>query len=208
MSLYEQEYVNGVYDKIAEHFSKTRSGKTWGKITEFINSLDKNSLVADIGCGNGKNMMIRNDCCFIGCDKTTAFVNICKKKNLNVILGDNLLLPFRDNMFDAVISVAVIHHFSTHERREQAVKELYRILKPNGKLYIQVWSNIQNGVMYDVQDTIIPWKLREGNREEIYNRYYHLFIKGELEELVKKYCELEIEESGEEYCNWYIIGRK
>lgn len=34
---------------------------------------------------------------------------------------NNLHLPFLSNMFDAVISIAVVHHFSTPEHRRQAL---------------------------------------------------------------------------------------
>ncbi len=41
-----------------------------------------------------------------------------------VMLCDNLSLPFRDESLDAVLSVAVIHHVATAERRIRALKEL------------------------------------------------------------------------------------
>lgn len=41
---------------------------------------------------------------------------------------------------DYVISVAVIHHFSTEERRLEAINELVRITKPGGTILIYVWA--------------------------------------------------------------------
>ena len=46
----------------------------------------------------------------------------------------------RSNLFDAVISIGVIHHFSTVKRRVRAIQELCRILTPGGKLMIYVWA--------------------------------------------------------------------
>ena len=43
-------------------------------------------------------------------------------------------------MFDAVLSIGVIHHFSTHKRRTKAIQELARILKPGGRIMIYVWA--------------------------------------------------------------------
>lgn len=57
-----------------------------------------------------------------------------------VILCDNLTLPFRDESFDAVLSIAVIHHFATKERRVGALRELARILRIGGRLMITVWA--------------------------------------------------------------------
>lgn len=53
---------------------------------------------------------------------------------------DNLALPFRDESFDAVLSIAVVHHFATTERRITALKELARILRIGGRLVISVWA--------------------------------------------------------------------
>lgn len=42
-----------MYEEIASHFSDTRH-TAWPRIAEFIKSLPAGSLLADIGCGNGK----------------------------------------------------------------------------------------------------------------------------------------------------------
>ena len=44
----EKDHVHAVYSQIAQHFSDTRF-KPWPKIAEFLCSLPKGSLVADIG---------------------------------------------------------------------------------------------------------------------------------------------------------------
>jgi ubiquinone/menaquinone biosynthesis C-methylase UbiE len=59
---------------------------------------------------------------------------------LQVLLCDNLSLPFRDESFDAVLSVAVVHHFATTERRVGALRELARVLRIGGRLIITVWA--------------------------------------------------------------------
>ncbi len=46
-------------------------------------------------------------------------------------MSDNLALPYRDESFDAVLSIAVIHHIATTERRVRAIRELARILRYN-----------------------------------------------------------------------------
>ena len=53
---------------------------------------------------------------------------------------DNQTLPFRESCFDAVISVGVIHHFASAKRRTKALEELYRILRPGGKMLVYVWA--------------------------------------------------------------------
>ena len=46
----------------------------------------------------------------------------------------------RDSCLDAVISVAVIHHVATLERRVRALKELARVLRVGGRVMITVWA--------------------------------------------------------------------
>ena len=53
---------------------------------------------------------------------------------------NNLSIPLKDNIADYVLSIAVVHHLTTEERRYKAVSEMIRILKPGGKMIIQVWA--------------------------------------------------------------------
>lgn len=62
--------------------------------------------------------------------------DLCDK----VLICDNLALPFREESFDAVLSIAVVHHFATTERRVHALKELARVLRIGGRLVISVWA--------------------------------------------------------------------
>lgn len=56
----EQEYVHQVYEEIARHFSSTRHS-AWPHIVEFLKALPSGSLVADVGCGNGKYLGINKE---------------------------------------------------------------------------------------------------------------------------------------------------
>lgn len=56
------------------------------------------------------------------------------------MISDCLALPFRDECFDAGLSIAVIHHFATTERRVAALKELARVLRIGGRLMVSVWA--------------------------------------------------------------------
>jgi len=177
----EKIYVKDVYNKIAKPFDKTRA-VLWNHITEFIKNIPDNSLVADVGCGNGKNMMLNNKCQFIGIDFTESFTTICSNKNLEVFLADTLKIPYRNNVFDYVISIAVIHHLSTPEKRLESILELIRIANIGGLIYILVWSFEQREDAkrkFEKQDELIPWKMKDIT----YYRYYHLFVKDELFEL-------------------------
>ena len=93
-----------------------------------------------VGCGTGRYMNINNNSFKLGSDHCCHLVDIARDHGHEVMVCDNLRLPYRDNSFDSVISIAVIHHLTTPERRLVAVQELARILRPGGKLMIYVWA--------------------------------------------------------------------
>lgn len=170
-----------VYNIIARKFDKTRY-RTWSCVERFLDTLPRNSLIGDMGCGNGKNMLHRTDCECVGCDFSEGMVKICKEKSLNVLNADICNLPFKDHSFDAVICIAVIHHLSTHEKRKKAIEECKRVLKNKGKMLILVWAFEQepdSKRKFETQDEFVPWKDKE--QTTIGFRYYHLFRKYELD---------------------------
>ncbi|KAG0233286.1 tRNA methyltransferase, has a role in tRNA modification [Actinomortierella wolfii] len=65
---------------------------------------------------------------------------------------------------DFAISIAVIHHFVSPERRLAAVEEILRIVRPGGRILIFVWALEQSGKRdfdKNVQDVFVPWALPE-----------------------------------------------
>jgi arsenite methyltransferase len=55
---------------------------------------------------------------------------------VEVETGDITKLPFPDASFDAVISMTVIHNIPSRDARDQALRELVRVLKPGGRIAI------------------------------------------------------------------------
>ncbi|KAM8814834.1 tRNA (carboxymethyluridine(34)-5-O)-methyltransferase ALKBH8 [Rhynchonycteris naso] len=135
----EQEYVHRVYEEIAGHFSSTRH-TPWPHIVEFLKALPSGSVVADIGCGNGKYLGINKELFMIGCDRSQKLVDICRERQFQAFVCDALAVPIRSGACDACISIAVIHHMATTERRVAALQELVRLLRPGGKALVYVWA--------------------------------------------------------------------
>ncbi len=189
---FEQNYVKIVYEKIADDFSETRYNQ-WSWIEEFVNSFSINSKILDIGCGNGRNMKNKKYD-FYGVDNCEKFVEMAKKITPNVILSDMTSLPFPDNYFDGIISIASFHHLSDVNRRNECLKEMHRVLKPNGKILLSVWSinqshnkRLNNKFNYGIN--MVPWKDIKGN--VIGNRYYYIFQIDEIYNLLNKYFNIE-----------------
>lgn len=93
-----------------------------------------------LGCGTGKYLGLAPESFILGSDSCLKISEIAAKRDHSVVACDNQNLPFRDNCFDAVISVGVIHHFASVKRRIKALEELYRILQPGGKMLVYVWA--------------------------------------------------------------------
>ena len=180
----EIEYVQKPYNTISNHFDKTRE-YLWKAIKEFIKDIDDSSLLLDAGCGNGKNMLYRKDLINYGCDFSKELVKICLKQNLNVIEGDILNIPYKDNSFDYTLCIAVIHHLSTIDKRIKSINELIRVTKPGGKILILVWALEQESNSkrkFTKQENYVDWKNK--SKQLLGKRYYYVFKKNELENLV------------------------
>ncbi|CDH54066.1 trna (uracil-5-)-methyltransferase trm9 [Lichtheimia corymbifera JMRC:FSU:9682] len=208
---YEETHVHKVYEEIASHFSETRY-KPWPVVETFLHSMPIGSVGADVGCGNGKYIGVNPNILMLGSDRSSNLIKIVKDRGFEGMVADGLDLPYRDNAFDFVVSIAVIHHFASPERRQEAIKELLRITRPGGKILVFVWAleqtkfskrNFEPGK----QDVFVPWMLKS-DPSKVYQRYYHLFQQGELDQLFKSISNVTIETSGYDRDNHYVIAIK
>lgn len=213
MNAFEEKHVLQPYNSISAHFKQTRV-YLWPSAKAFLNTIQPYELVADIGCGNGRGIK-EYPFISIGCDICLPNLIEASTQLSGVVRGNAIHLPYRTNQFDKLISIAVIHHLSSKERRKQAIQELVRIVKPTGKLFIQVWALEQptdSRRKFIDQDNMVSWTLqkkytKDKLKDETYHRFYHVFKKGELEDL----CNLpniKIEKSFYEKGNWCIILKK
>ncbi|KAF9898380.1 tRNA methyltransferase, has a role in tRNA modification [Lobosporangium transversale] len=157
----EQEYVHNVYQVIAPHFSATRY-KPWPVVEEFLMNMPAGSVGADVGCGNGKYIGVNPSLFMIGSDRSSNLISICSERGHEAMVCDGLALPYRPQFFDFAISIAVIHHFITPERRINAIEEILRVVRVGAKVLIFVWALEQSGKRdfdKNVQDVFVPWAM-------------------------------------------------
>ena len=106
----EKEHVVEVYNAIAPDWHATRY-KCWPKVEAFVRKQRHGSLFGDLGCGNGKVVKVCEEVGgVVGCDISCGLLEICASKGFEVACADCVRLPFRSLMFDAVLSIAVLHH--------------------------------------------------------------------------------------------------
>lgn len=209
MSTLENEHVHEVYEQIASHFSSTRY-KPWPRVDQYIKAQEPGSIGADIGGGNGKYLGYPH-VYMIGLDRSLHLTEIAQKKALNTFDDaarcDGLEIPLRP--VDFAISIAVIHHFSTRERRVQAVKTVLDYINPeNGTALIYVWTleqaSSRRGWHEGMdQDVMVPW-VNNKDPSQKFDRFYHLYRSGELEEDVRSAGGVCLE-SGYERDNWWVV---
>jgi SAM-dependent methyltransferase len=202
------EQTKYIYNEIADDFSNSRYS-IWTCVKKFLDTLNSSSCVLDIGCGNGKNMLYRNDLNFKGIDFSDKLVSICKNKELDVIEASMCAIPFEDNTFNNAIVVASYHHLSNDTERKQALDEMYRILKIDGSILIVVWAMEQpsdSKFNFIKSDEIVKWKSK---KSIIYDRYYHIYKEKELvEEISRLKPEFTIIYEYLEKGNWVICLKK
>ncbi|SOS78933.1 methyltransferase, putative [Plasmodium sp. gorilla clade G1] len=192
----EKMYVLDVYNQIALHFGHTRY-KSWKNVENIINEEKEGNIILDVGCGNGKNLSESSKYFYIGLDFSLYLLMLARKKmNTDLLLANCINIPLRSNLADLCISIAVIHHLGTHEKRKQAVKEMVRCTKIGGRILIYVWAyeqqeNVVGNRKFDSQDIFVPWYFQQQYKTEGYDDD----AEGEGEEEPEKENEKEKEES-------------
>jgi ubiquinone/menaquinone biosynthesis C-methylase UbiE len=103
---------------------------------------DSSQKLLDFGCGDGVTEMYFNRYNplwnITGIDIAEENILEAKKKNIdntNFLLFDGVKIPFENESFDIVFVASVLHH-SDFELHRNAVAEMYRVLKPGGRLYL------------------------------------------------------------------------
>ena len=198
--------IQEVYNNISNEFDSTRHS-VWKAVREFLDTLQPKSKLAEIGCGNGKNMLYRSDLDCEGIDFSEHLVEICQQKNIKVHVGNILHIPYEDGRFDNVICIAVIHHLETQYERVEAINELLRITKMGGKILVSVWAKDQEPTskrIFQSNNVYVPFHGKNGS---VYNRFYHVYNKGDLEYdlgFVNDY-KFAVEKIFYEKSNWYVI---
>lgn len=183
-----------VWDRIAQQWEKFRKKQPIKEIVSFLkeksekNRKNKKIKILDIGCGSGRHFFKLNNAVVYGVDSSEEMLKLAKKcvkkKKIKAVLkkASAEKLPFKDNFFDAAVFAATLHCIDSTKRREKSLRELFRVLKKEGESIISVWSKKHKRVKNKPKSCFLPWTIN-GKR---YLRYYYLYDKKELENLLKK----------------------
>ncbi|MCX7597662.1 MAG: class I SAM-dependent methyltransferase, partial [Armatimonadetes bacterium] len=95
------------------------------------------ALVLDAGCGTGGTYSaLRDRWQVVGCDLASLALQYCRQRGMDMgVVGDVTMLPFRERVFDAVISCDVLEHVPDDEL---AARGLFEATKPGGIILVTV----------------------------------------------------------------------
>lgn len=109
---------------------------------EYFNEL-KGKTVLEIGCGSGggTELILKyfSPQKIIATDLDPQLITLAKKnvqkKEITFEKADATKLSYKNESFDAVFDYGVIHHIPLPEWKE-CLNEIYRVLKPGGKVFL------------------------------------------------------------------------
>jgi ubiquinone/menaquinone biosynthesis C-methylase UbiE len=200
--------VRSTYDRIAEHFARTRP-EPWEEVADFLD--DRTGAVGlDVGVGNGRHAELLAGSCrrVVGLDLSGAALAQASRRSrerrfdLALVHGDATALPLRTGTVDLAVYVATVHHLSTRSLRIESLGELARVLSPAGCAIVSAWCVTHDRFDTEVGfDTSVDWTLPDG---EVVERFYHVYDPAEFERDLAA-TRLAVERSFVSYGNCYAV---
>lgn len=132
-------------------------------LNEFL-QFNKNDVVLDLGCGNGKfacwnQSRVKT---MLAADLAPWFADRARKE-LPLLRADLRALPVRDGVLDKVFSIDVLEHL-THADIAAVLQEARRVLAPRGRLF--VFSNTREkqtlAPVMAPQQAVTRWLTKRG----------------------------------------------
>lgn len=148
--------VRHAYESIAAEYDERMAGQ--GALDQIFTDTETDFLlsrirpadeVLDLGCGTGRFTLslAERASSVTGLDISPRMLAVTRGKladrglNADLCEADMTSLPFADGSFDAVVSMLTLMHLP-REDRQQAFCEAARVLKPGGRLLIEVKNSV------------------------------------------------------------------
>ena len=171
--------IREVYDRIGEHFSKTRE-YPWNDVTAFLEG-HSGAVGLDVGCGNGRHTEALAEVVDtpLGVDLSRTLLEAARGRAADrsvaasYLQGTATRLPVATGTVDVGLYVAAIHHLRTREARLRSLDDLARVLAPGGTALVSSWSTAHETFdREEAFETTVDWTLPGG---ETVPRYYYIY---------------------------------
>ncbi len=146
-------WLTQFYDGLLSTFLREKTFKS--KLIESM-KLRNPKHILDIGCGTATlSLMMETSfpqACVTGLDGDDKILGIAKDKiskaqsKVRLIQAMSYTIPVSAGLFDAVTSSLMLHHLNA-EDKAKTLKEVYRVLQPNGIVAIADWGKPSNYFM-------------------------------------------------------------
>jgi len=130
-----------------EKFVPTLFGR-WSAIIVKTAQIKPGQNVLDVACGSGVvtrdiAKMVGRKMQPSGVDISAGMIEVARSimPEINWRVGDAMALPYADNQFDRVVCQFGLMFFPD---RVQALREMLRVLKPEGRIAVSVWNSLDN----------------------------------------------------------------
>lgn len=159
---------------------------------------DGKTKILDLGCGAGRHVffMANENIDTYGIDISKEGVEYTKevledlKLKGTIVEGTISNLPYRNNYFDGLISCGVLY-YCTIDEIKKSIKEIYRVLKDDGKALIVVRTvedyRCGNGEEIEKNTFIINEKEETKCAFNENGLTMHFFTKEEIKQLFKEF---------------------
>lgn len=151
-----------------------------------------NCHILDLGCGTGLELeeyyLLCPSAKVTGIDLSQGMLSTLGKKladkDITLIVGSYFDVPFGKDVFEAVVSVESLHHF-TKEEKILLYAKLYTALKENGYFILTDYFSLSDDEEEMHRQNLIALKAEQGILD---NEFYHydtpLTVKHETEALL------------------------
>lgn len=130
---YQQFFYDSIgdwYDNIMRVLYRGRD-HVWRK--HVVDELDSEGQVLELGAGTGRTESHDPEVeQYVALDVSRSMLSSGDHLR-NPTMGDAHVTPFRDNSFDSVVAVLLM---STQINHDEVLREVRRVLKPGGKVYL------------------------------------------------------------------------
>lgn len=207
--------VEATYNTIADHFSQSR-WKLWEDFIYFTPYIKDGQAILDIGCGNGRMIEFfqGKQVSYTGIDISGKLIEQAQVKYGNHSLHPqfkkgNILELTEEGKYDVIFLIAVVQHLPK-PLQEEALRNVYRALKPGGVLLMTNWNMWQSkynrllcsnfiqkftkkGLLklgvpvesFGVCDVVVRYQ-KNADTENAMDRYLYAFTKKSISHVLKK----------------------
>ena len=155
----ENEYYSQIKELNISHYAGEVSYYTKAPLRQvekkLLDSIRKESKILDVGCGSGRFSIgaAQAGHNVTGLDITPDAITAASNKardlklgNTHFLVGDMTQIPFSDNEFDYVFCPRFsINAVATFKKRQRAIAEMMRVVKPGGVVYIESFNKLYMG---------------------------------------------------------------